>query len=110
MSKDFDVNQQLRSDAEKFRQLNQQGLSDVSPGAVIEGVLWSLSITSVVGMMVAMPWVGTDKAIPGQVWLGYSLACILLFGALAMMIRWVRETGDELDQGMNRRFDTARGR
>lgn len=108
--RDFDVNQQLKSDAEMVRRLNKQGISDISPGAIIEYTLWTFSVLSVAGMMVALPWVGQDNLIPGTVWLGYSLACILLFGGLALLIRWVRQTSDDLDRGMNRRFDSTRGR
>lgn len=111
MSKpDFDVQQQLQSDVDMVKNLNRKGVSDISLGGVIEYSLWSLSVLSVIGMIGVLPWVGEGKVLTGTVWLGYSLACILLFGCLAGFIRWIRQTGDDLDQGMTRQFDTTRGR
>lgn len=110
MARDFDLSQEVQQDVNRFNRLNGKGIGDISPGGVIEYTLWSISILGILGMVATLPWVGPNNAIPGTVWLGYSLAFILLFGLLAGLIRWVRATGDDLDEGMNRRFDATRGR
>lgn len=110
MSKDFDLNEQLRSDAKRIRRLNGQGVNDIGIGALIEYSLWTLSLVSVGAMIVTMPWVGSGKPIPGVVWLGYSLAGMVLFGGLAVLIRWGRTNAGSVDAEMNSRLDAGRGR
>jgi len=63
-------------------------------GGVLEGLCWSGALLSVIGMLAVMPWVGSDKAIPGSAWLGLSLGAIVVFSGLGFAVRHLRSLDD----------------
>lgn len=108
MSQDLDLDRQLEKDRDRIKGLLRRDRSGPDFGAAIEGALWALSLLCVGGMVLTLPWVGEGKPISGELWLGGSLAGILLFGALAGAVHWVRQHGADVDRQMSRRYDTRR--
>lgn len=102
------LNKALQDDMQQVKQLNRKGAGDLSPPVIIETVLWGLCITSIIAMIGSMLWVGPDKAIPGHIWLGYSIIGICVFGGMALLMRWVRDFGPDADRKMTRKFERGR--
>lgn len=85
-----DLDDALESDMQKVRQARRGGMSSPSIPETIEAVMWTGVALTVTGMIVALPFVGADKLIPGNLWLGMSMLCILLFGGVGMLLRAAR--------------------
>lgn len=77
-------------------------------GAIVEGMLWSLSAFSILFMVVSMPWVGQGKPIPGQTWIGASVGGIVVFGCAAGIARYLRRYSNA--GGLNEGVEMNRGR
>lgn len=104
---DPDVNRELKKDIQTIQQARNR--DSVSIPSAIEYSLWSLTALSAIGMIVVMPWVGEDKLIPGQMWMGYSLLAILLFAALAVLMRMTfGPVGRDVDASIRRRTEGGR--
>lgn len=58
-----------------------------STATLIEYSLWTLAIGASLGMVVIMPWVGSDGLITGEQWLGLGLPFIALLGGSAYVVR-----------------------
>lgn len=80
-----------KDDVEKIQRLRQRDSGSKSVSAMMQYTFWGVAILFLVGMMVSMPWVGPDKAIPGIAWLGVSLGGMTLFGGLALIVRELPE-------------------
>jgi hypothetical protein len=107
-------------DPDEWMQNDKQMVSDAvqnyrsegrawSVGGLVEGVLWSFAVITVVAMLAAMPWVGADNAIPGTAWIALSCGGLTLFGGAAFATRWIRSnvnTGEvdrHVDQSLSER-------
>lgn len=86
----LDPDEALERDMQKVRRARGQGFSSSSIPEIIEAVMWTGVALTVTGMIVALPFVGADKLIPGNLWLGMSMLCILLFGGVGMLLRAAR--------------------
>lgn len=80
-----------KEDVEKFKRIRQKSGGSRSVSMLMEMAFWGVALLFLVGMVVSMPWVGPDKAIPGIVWLAGSLGGMAVFGGLALVIRRLPE-------------------
>ena len=99
-----DMDDLVSQDAERMKNAVRDyrtGGSSWSWWSLIEGALWSFSALAVLFMVVALPWVGDGKPIPGTTWIGLSVGSIVLFGVFAWIIRYFRRQADmgALDAG-----------
>lgn len=93
-----DVDDMVQQDARKARSAiqnyrNQDGIVG-GVWQAVEGVLWTFSALSVLFMIVSMPWVGQDKLIAGQTWIGLSVGGITLFAVCGGIARYLRLYAD----------------
>lgn len=104
--KEFDVNSAVQNDVKTLSNLRTTG----RPGFLraLELFCGSIALLVVIIMITSMPWVGQGKAIPGQVWIGYSLSGILIFGGLMFVFRYMRQHGNQLDNQVSRKFEQGR--
>lgn len=75
---------------------------------LLESVMWSLCILSVVFIVGALPFVGEEKAIPGEVWMGLGTLGIVGFGLCAMLIRLISRSFGDADKTMSQAFERGR--
>lgn len=96
MSND-DVSDWVENDVEKFKSLRNRDERNLSLTKKMEYAFWGLTALAVVGMIGTMfyPGVGPQQPISGIQWLGGSLGGIIVFGAIAMVLRQLPEVGEE---------------
>lgn len=104
----MDADDLVQKDAEKARNAYkkyQQGGS-LTPGAevLLEQIMFSMALLSLIGMIVLLPWVGSDRLIPGEIWIGAGTGGILLFGFLGWLVRVVRNSFGEVDKTVTQKF------
>lgn len=104
---DFRLDRAVQNDVETLQSVGT-GSNGLTIAAVLEGVCWSIVVLFAILMLAAMPFVGVDKLIPGQVWLGYSIAGILIFGIFGYLVRIARQHGEEVDRQVSRKFHSGR--
>lgn len=109
-----DADDLLENDKQKVKKYvrnYRQGGSwkdNINPPQVLEQVCWALAITSILGMVVSMPWVGPGKPIPGEAWLGIPLALFIMFGLAGGTIRMARRGFSDADRTVSNKFERGR--
>jgi hypothetical protein len=109
-----DLDDMMESDKElvedAFRDWQRSdGFEWPNPGKLLEGVLWGLAVVSLIGMVVAIPWVGPNKLIPGNVWILYGCMGIVFFGGGAFLFRLVRgQFAEDVNTNVSNRLEGGR--
>jgi len=104
----------IESDKEKVQNGIQQwrendGISFPSMPKIIESVFGILCICTVIAMMIALPFVGPSKRIPGEIWMGFGGMGIVAFGAGWYLFRLINSRiGEEIDRTVSQRFERGR--
>jgi len=91
---DFDVNDALSDDIDKFRELESGGGFDLTPPAAIEIGFASLTAVVALGWLVSLLWV--PDTIDGQTWMGLGTLGLVMFGAPAAAVYALRRGGMEI--------------
>lgn len=90
MSDGFDMDQALENDAKKVRNATKgDGLSKPPIYKVLVQGLFGLGVLSVVLMIVMLPFTGSGKLIPSELWIGGGLVFVTLFFGLGGVMKWI---------------------
>lgn len=106
-----DADDLVQQDAQKVKDGIQQyrnGGFSFDPIKTVEGILWSIALGSGILMVVALPWVGQDKLISGEAWIGLGSLFIIvgIFGAV--IVRQLGGSFADADRSMSQRFKRGR--
>jgi len=99
----MDIDGKAKDDLRKAKGMirNYQRTGSFMPdlGTLLANVCFIISMSSIIGMVGTLYWVGPDKPISGTLWLGAGTTGIVLFGALGLFLKTVNIALDNARKG-----------
>jgi hypothetical protein len=98
----------VQNDVQKAKDAYQsykQGSLFGDMGRIFEQLMWAIALLFLVGMIASLPFVGSEKLIPGRIWIGVGSTGIVLFGFLAVLIRFINHSFSDVDSRMAQKFN-----